>query len=203
MGQVKTLEKGISMKNSPQFLRTDKAIRQALITLLKNKPFEKITVQNILDETPVTRSTFYKHYYDKYEIVENMQEDFLTTLSELSKEIHDNPTQSLLSHQKLFNDNRELMNTLLKVHTEKVDLMSHFSIYSEAYYLEHSNDPDKYMQAKIYAQMITAFTLADHSLEHTSLDYMRDTIISIMLFALNIPEDNELRELLKSKSLSK
>ena len=41
--------------------------------LLKTKPFEKITVQDILDETPVTRSTFYKHYHDKYEIAEKMQ----------------------------------------------------------------------------------------------------------------------------------
>ena len=188
------------MNHNPQFLRTDKAIRQALITLLKNKPFEKITVQDILDETPVTRSTFYKHYHDKYEIVENMQEDFLATQTELSKEIHESPTQSLVSHNKLLRDNRELMDTLLKVHTEKVDLQSHFVNYSESYYLEHSNNPDKYMQAKVYAQMITAFTIADHAPEHASLDYMRNTIISVMLFALGIEDDEELRELLKTKA---
>ena len=51
------------MQTNPQYIRTDKAIKQALITLLKNKPFEKITVQDILDETPVTRSTFYKHFH--------------------------------------------------------------------------------------------------------------------------------------------
>lgn len=53
------MQKEIIMKENPQYLRTDKAIRQALIVLLKTKPFEKITVQDILDETPVTRSTFY------------------------------------------------------------------------------------------------------------------------------------------------
>ena len=56
------------MQQNPQFLRTDKAIKQALIHLLNVKPFEKITVQDILDETPVTRSTFYKHFHDKYEM---------------------------------------------------------------------------------------------------------------------------------------
>ena len=65
------------MQNNPQYIRTDKAIKQALMKLLKTKSFEKITVQDILDETPVTRSTFYKHYHDKYEIAEKMQEDFL------------------------------------------------------------------------------------------------------------------------------
>ena len=64
------------MQNNPQFVRTDKAITQALISLLKVKPFEKITVQDILDETPVTRSTFYKHFHDKYEIAEKMQQEF-------------------------------------------------------------------------------------------------------------------------------
>ena len=56
------------MQENPQFLRTDKAIKQALIHLLKTKSFEKITVQDILDETPVTRSTFYKHFHDKMKL---------------------------------------------------------------------------------------------------------------------------------------
>ena len=58
------------MSNNPQFQRTDKAIMQAMVSLLKKKSFEKITVQDILDETPVTRATFYAHYHDKYEVVE-------------------------------------------------------------------------------------------------------------------------------------
>jgi len=65
------------MSNSTQFARTDKAIQAAFISLLKSKPFEKITVQDILDETPVSRATFYKHYHDKYEIAEKMQQEFV------------------------------------------------------------------------------------------------------------------------------
>ena len=38
------------MSNSPQFQRTDKAILQAMVSLLKKKSFEKITVQDILDK---------------------------------------------------------------------------------------------------------------------------------------------------------
>ena len=76
------------MQNNPQFVRTDKAITQALISLLKVKPFEKITVQDILDETPVTRSTFYKHFHDKYEIAEKMQQEFFEAQDTLQKAFH-------------------------------------------------------------------------------------------------------------------
>lgn len=190
------------MNDNPQFLRTDKAIRQALITLLKNKPFEKITVQDILDETPVTRSTFYKHYHDKYEIVEQMQEEFLSAQTELSQEAHKNPTQALLSKNKLIRDQHEILETLLKVHTEKVNLREIMAKFSEEHYLMHSNHPDKQLQAKIYAQMITEFTISEQSLELASLEYMYDTIISVLFFALSIPDDNELRCALKAKATS-
>ena len=49
------------MTGNIQYLRTDRAIQSALLSLLGKKPFEKITVQDILDETPVSRATFYKH----------------------------------------------------------------------------------------------------------------------------------------------
>ena len=79
------------MKNNPQFLRTDKAIKQTLISLLQNKPFEKITVQDILDETPVTSSTFYKHYHDKYEIAEHLLDDYFSLQASLRIEAHKSP----------------------------------------------------------------------------------------------------------------
>ena len=188
------------MSKNPQFLRTDKAIRQALITLLKKKPFEKITVQDILDETPVTRSTFYKHYYDKYDIVEQMQEEFLTSQTILSQKIHENPDTAFLTVQKIMQENREIMNVLLKVHTEKVDLRQHFAQYSEEHYLAHSNNPDKAVQAKIFAQMITEFRISEIPLEHISFEYMHDTLISVLFMALRIQDDDELRELIKAKA---
>lgn len=191
------------MKNNPQYLRTDKAIRQALISLLKKKPFEKITVQDILDETPVTRSTFYKHYHDKYDIVEQMQDDFLNTLAELSREAHENPNHALLSQSNLIHEQKEVLLPLLNVHTEKVNLHEVFAKFSELHYLNHSNNPDKELQAKVYAHMITAFTLYEHDLQLASLEYMHDTIISVAFFALGLSEEDELRDVLKAKASSR
>lgn len=188
------------MKENPQFLRTDKAIRQALITLLKTKSFEKITVQDILDETPVTRSTFYKHYHDKYEIVEKMQDDFFETHTILSRELHSNPSTAFITLQKMLRENREILETLLHVRTEHVDLRQSLAKYAESYYLQHNNNPNRYIEAEVFAQMITAFEISSHIKENPTLEFMYDTVISAMFMALRISEDEELRTLIKSRA---
>jgi len=189
------------MRENPQFLRTDKAIRQALITLLKSKPFEKITVQDILDETPVTRSTFYKHYHDKYEILEKMQDDFLSTQELLRKELHANPTNAYYSLQKTMQDNREIMNTLLSVRTEHVDLRKMLAQYSYEYYMANSKHNNRQIEAQIFSQMITEFQLSQHPETNASFEYLHDTLISVMFMAFGIPQDDELRELIKAKAM--
>ena len=73
--------------NEVTSLWSRKQVRNALVELLKDKPFEKITVQNILEATPVTRTTFYKHFRDKYEIAELMQRQCVTTLNQLRQEL--------------------------------------------------------------------------------------------------------------------
>lgn len=45
--------------------RTRRALREALITLIVEHGYEKVTVQDVLDRADVGRSTFYAHYRDK------------------------------------------------------------------------------------------------------------------------------------------
>lgn len=191
------------MQNNPQFVRTDKAITQALISLLKEKPFEKITVQDILDETPVTRSTFYKHYHDKYEIVEKMQEDFFSTQMEIRKAAHENPGMLTQSMIKTSHQNREIMEALLKVHTENVDLRQALATQSEEYYLASSTSPYRKVEAQIFAQAVTAFQLSPDNVEEFSFEYMHDIFISVMLKLIGLSDDAELRKTLKKKAISK
>ena len=191
------------MQNNLQFVRTDKAITQALISLLKEKPFEKITVQDILDETPVTRSTFYKHYHDKYEIAEKMQEEFFATQMEIRKAAHENPSMLTQALLKTSHQNRELMEALLKVRTENVDLRQALASQSEEYYLSTTNGPYKKIEAEIFAQAVTAFQLSANNTEEFSFEYMHDIFISVILKLLGLSDDKELRKTLKKKAVSK
>lgn len=49
--------------------RTRKRIQDAMVDLILEKEYEKITVQDILDRADVGRSTFYAHYHDKEDLL--------------------------------------------------------------------------------------------------------------------------------------
>jgi AcrR family transcriptional regulator len=51
--------------------RTRKTLRQGLFELLQKHEFDKISVIDICRESMVTRATFYTHYKDKYDLLED------------------------------------------------------------------------------------------------------------------------------------
>lgn len=70
------------MKRVNQFERTDRDITNALLSVMERKSFEKITVQDILDEAMINRSTFYQHFTDKFAILERLQERYIGGITE-------------------------------------------------------------------------------------------------------------------------
>ena len=61
--------------------RTRDALGDALIALMQEKPFDTITVQDVLDHAHVSRSTFYTHYSDKDDLLMSDAEEFFEALS--------------------------------------------------------------------------------------------------------------------------
>lgn len=49
--------------------RTNVLLRNALLTLMMAKPFEKITLTDICKLGMIPRSTFYRHFEDKYDLL--------------------------------------------------------------------------------------------------------------------------------------
>lgn len=49
-------------------LKTQRALAETLVALLEKKPFAKITVNDICTDALVSRSTFYLHFEDKYQL---------------------------------------------------------------------------------------------------------------------------------------
>jgi AcrR family transcriptional regulator len=55
--------------------RTRKLIRDALVELIDEKGFDAISVQDIAERAMINRATFYRHFTDKYELLERCMDD--------------------------------------------------------------------------------------------------------------------------------
>ena len=76
-----TLESSAVAKIDPRVKRTRKLLLDAFISLISEKSFEDITVQDIAARATVNRATFYAHFVDKYALVDNLiREDFAQLL---------------------------------------------------------------------------------------------------------------------------
>lgn len=53
---------------------TKKAITDSFMKLLNEHPFDKITVKDIVEDCGINRNTFYYHYHDIYELLEEILE---------------------------------------------------------------------------------------------------------------------------------
>ena len=61
--------------------RTRDALGDALVALMQEKPFDTITVQDVLDRAHVSRSTFYSHYSDKDDLLMSDADEFFQALA--------------------------------------------------------------------------------------------------------------------------
>ena len=68
-------------KTDARVRRTRDALGDALIALMQEKPFDTITVQDVLDRARVSRSTFYAHYSDKDDLLMSDAEEFFEAIS--------------------------------------------------------------------------------------------------------------------------
>lgn len=59
---------------------TRMVIKNSFVELLKKKPINKITVKEICEMAEINRATFYKHYLDVYDLMDKLEQDFLTEL---------------------------------------------------------------------------------------------------------------------------
>lgn len=82
-------KKPLMSRNAPiSFPKTDRRIRRtrnalgdALVALIQEKPFDTITVQDVLDRAEVGRSTFYTHYRDKEDLLISDADEFFAAIS--------------------------------------------------------------------------------------------------------------------------
>lgn len=69
------------LKQDRRVVRTRKMLRDAMIALAIQKGFAAVTVNDIAELAMVNRATFYRHYQDKYDLVESYLDELYAELN--------------------------------------------------------------------------------------------------------------------------
>jgi AcrR family transcriptional regulator len=88
--------------------RTKELLRAALLALIKEKGYERVTVQDIIDRADVGRSTFYAHFRDKEDLLvyglEELRESFISAAGARNEGTGRSPTLAVFEHFAAYND---------------------------------------------------------------------------------------------------
>ena len=63
--------------------RTAMQIKEVMLSFMRQKAIHEITVSEICKSCQINRATFYDHYRDVFDLVQDMEQDMLLALQEL------------------------------------------------------------------------------------------------------------------------
>lgn len=67
-------------------MKSQRAIRRAFWKLMEEGGFHNVTVARIINLAEMNRSTFYAHYSDKYDLLDNMENELLSGVMRITLE---------------------------------------------------------------------------------------------------------------------
>ncbi|MGG3467903.1 TetR/AcrR family transcriptional regulator [Neobacillus pocheonensis] len=104
-------------------LRTKRVIRDALTELMEEKGFEGVTVRDLTEKAGINRGTFYLHYQDKYDLLEQSEAEIINGIQMLITEFkpieavrytsQDEPFPIILKLFEYFQENASFMKVIL------------------------------------------------------------------------------------------
>lgn len=115
-------------------VRSKKLLKSSLLILLLEKNFKDVTVTDIVEESGLTRGSFYNHYSNKEELLESLFNDFLEDL--------------IYAYRKPFLDNRPFI--LSELPSSEVRLFNNIYNHSKFYSTIFNSDVSFDLREKIY-----------------------------------------------------
>lgn len=69
--------------------KTKKNLKETLITLMADAPFEEITITKLCEKADISRITFYTHYSDKYALIDDIFQDMIQIGTAIYRKMQD------------------------------------------------------------------------------------------------------------------
>lgn len=120
-------------KTDLRVIKTKRAIYDAFIQLMNQKGLASMTVQDILDEALINRKTFYTYYHDKYDLAEQIANNFLNRLDELLSQrflsgVFQKPDSFLIDeiYSELIGNKKEFL-AIWNIRTDRIDVLEKIS----------------------------------------------------------------------------
>ena len=84
------------MTESNKRQKTKQSIENAMVQLLAEQPFDQISTVKLAETAGISRSSFYTHYKDKYDMIDHYQSRLFHTLEDIFVKYANHKQQSIL-----------------------------------------------------------------------------------------------------------
>lgn len=174
-------------------LKTKKSIEDAFLHLIKENSFAEITIKDICHKAMISRSTFYAHYKDKYDLLEHFFEKIISNFTALGTNYFCNKSMTLkieTAHELLtyVYENADIFKTFLQLNEQNLDLfnrLTHIITKGCFDYFERTNKIDKYNLGNEYiAQIYTSIIM--NSIRWISVNQNKEDIKGILKLSSDI-----------------
>ena len=109
------------MKTDARVRYTKNVLRDSLITLLKDKPIQEVTVKELCEMAQINRATFYAHYTNPYDLLDQIENELFEEMSNkvIKKFTQDSLKEIMTLAFDIIADNIELCRVLFSENGNK------------------------------------------------------------------------------------
>ena len=189
------------MKEDLRVIKTKDNIKNSMLHLLKKYEFKDITMSMLVDECRINKTTFYRHYSDKYDLIEKISKDYISLFSKASSNfengINEHNIDCLI---QFFDDNKDelliLESKILPINIFE-DMHTIMTLDLCTYFKKYINQDDL---IKLYASLISNNILTTIKWYHKNyLNFERNQIIQIVLQTVETGLEQSISAIMKGQ----
>lgn len=189
------------MKEDLRVIKTKDNIKNSMLHLLKKYEFKDITMSMLVDECRINKTTFYRHYSDKYDLIEKISKDYISLFSKASSNfengINEHNIDCLI---QFFDDNKDelliLESKILPINIFE-EMLTIMTLDLCTYFKKYINQDDL---IKLYASLISNNILTTIKWYHQNFfNFERNQIIQIVLQTVETGLKQSITTIMKSQ----
>jgi len=141
-----------NLKQDLRIIKTQESLRHALLTLLKTKPLESITVAELCRLAKINRGTFYSHYKDVHGVfkkyLEIIVEDFRQSYEEPYYKTNFNIQNLKADMIKIFHHVKNYQDFYEIIFDERIPMMYYYLLFDTVRSFMKKSVDDRYLDLK-------------------------------------------------------